>query len=180
MRGPDLTRRILPVAAVAGLVLLAACSQGGSTSTPAPESNAPLFLDVDTVLGPTNLTAEERPSKTCVQMSRFAHNEEVVWRVKVLDPRTGEPMDDTQLESVQVQLPDETLDMHYGGHPNDNPADFFWTVSWDVPEDYPSGNISYAVKATATDGRTGTWDQFGVTAAQLTVTDEVRPVIEEQ
>ncbi len=144
----------------------------------APVAEA-LFIDSDTVLGPTNLTEEEQPLKTCVQMSRFAHNEEVVWRVKVIDPVTGEPMDDTALESVVVVMGDQTLDLHYGPHPRDTPVDFFWTVGWEVPEDYPTGTVNYTIEATAADGRTGTWQEFGVEAAMLTVTEDVRPVISE-
>jgi hypothetical protein len=148
------------------------------------QSGAPaagfLFIDSDMVLGPANLTDEEKPTKTCVQANRFAHNEEVVWRVKVMDPQTGQPMDDTMLASVEVRLPTETLALHYGGHPRDTPVDFFWTTSWDIPEDYPTGTVPFTIDATANDGRTGTWEQFGVTLAQLTVTDEVRPVIESE
>jgi hypothetical protein len=173
---------------------LVACAQepdqSATPSSAAPsvaESTAPsaapvgqfLFIDADNVLGPTNLTAEERPTKTCVQASRFAHNEEVVWRVKVFDPLTGEPMDDTVLASLKVVLPDQTLDLHYGPHPRDNPLGFFWTTSWVVPEGYPDGVINYTIEATANDGRTGTWEQFEVAAANLTVTADIRPVIAE-
>jgi hypothetical protein len=139
-----------------------------------------LFIDADTVWGPNNIPEDERPAVTCVQSSRFAHNEEVVWRVKVVDPLTGQPMDDTALESVQVVLPDQTLDLHYGGHPRDTPVDFFWTTGWLVPEGYPTGVVDYTINASSLDGRTGTWKQFGVSLAQLTITDEVRPIIEEE
>lgn len=193
---PITHRRLAPGLATAIMAAaLVACAQapGQQTTAAAPTDNQPtsaapsdagvapaaqvLFLDADTVLGPTNLTEEEKPLKTCVQVSRFAHNESVVWRVKVFDPLTGEPMDDTQLESLQVVMADQTLDLNYGPHPRDNPVDLFWTVGWEVPEDYPSGTVSYTIEATAVDGRTGTWEQFGVEAAMLTVTDEVRPVI---
>jgi hypothetical protein len=179
------------------LVFLAAalvgCGQepGGSSEPSAAasvvESTAPssapvgqfLLLDVDTVMGPTNLTAEEKPVKTCVQANRFAHNEDIVWRVKVLDPLSGEPMDDTTLASVKIVMPDQELELHYGPHPRDNPLGFFWTTSWVVPEGYPEGVINYTIEATANDGRTGTWEQFEVAAANLTVTAEVRPIIAE-
>ena len=166
------------VAAIAALalILLTACGGGNTSPSAAPAANVPLFIDVDTVRGGANLT-EDDPS--CVQMSLFAHNEEVVWRVKVTDPETGEDMDDTDLDTLQVILPDQTLDMAYGGHPHNDPVDFFWSVSWDIPEGYPSGIVSYSIKATDPDGRSGTWDQFGVASAQLTVSDEVRPVISE-
>jgi hypothetical protein len=174
--------------------ILVACAQepglsaGPSAAAPsAAESAAPsaapvgqfLFLDADTVLGPTNLTVEEKPLKTCVQLSRFAHNEDVVWRVKVFDPLTGEPLDDTMLASVTVIMPDQELDLHYGPHPRDKPLGYFWTTSWVVPEDYPEGVINYTIEATANDGRTGTWEQFEVAAANLTVTADIRPVIAE-
>jgi len=181
----------LVVVLAAGLV---ACAeepgQSAEPSSAAPsvvESTAPsvapvgqfLFLDVDTVLGPENLTEAERPAKTCVQWSRFAHNEQVVWRIKVLDPLTGDAMDDTMVATLQVVMPDQTLDLHYGPHPRDNPLGFFWTTSWVVPEGYPDGVINYTVEVTANDGRTGTWEQFEVAAANLTVTADIRPIIAE-
>lgn len=159
------------------VLLLAACSGPvASPPTAAPVTTA-LFIDADTVLGPTNLTEDERPLKTCVQVSRFAHNEEVVWRVKVIDPVTNQPMDDTALASLQIKLPDQTLDLHYGGHPRDTPVDFFWTVGWDVPESYPTGTVAFTIEATAADGRTGTWEQFKVSLAQLTITEDVREIL---
>lgn len=156
----------------------AAASVAESTAPSAEPVSQFLFLDADTVLGPTNLRPDES-TKICVQASKFAHNEDIVWRVKVFDPLTGEPMDDTTLASVKVVMPDQTLDLHYGPHPRDNPLGFFWTTSWVVTPEYPDGVINYTIEATANDGRTGTWEQFEVAAANLTVTAEVRPVIAE-
>lgn len=165
---------------IAGLLAVACQAAAPPTPTPAPEVDVPLMLVADTVQGPANLTDEERATGAiCVQKNKFAKNEEIVWRVRVVDPKTGAPMDDSALSSVVVRLPDQELAMHYGPHPNDNPVDFFWTVSFDVPESYPTGLLAYTVNATAADARTGAYSQFGVPAAQLTVTDQVRPVIAE-
>jgi hypothetical protein len=154
--------------------------QAAAPPTPTPAAPVSLILVADTVQGPANLTAEERAAgAVCVQKNRFAKNEEIVWRVRVLDPATGAAMDDQALGSVVVRLPDQELAMHFGPHPRDNPVDFFWTVGFDVSETYPSGLLAYTIVATANDGRTGTYNQFGVAAAQLTVTDEVRPIISE-
>jgi hypothetical protein len=171
---------IAALSVLACTAILVACSPAAtSTATAGPTPLAALYIDADTVQGPANLTEAERPTKTCVQGNRFAHNEEVVWRVKVIDPLTGKPMDDAALTSLQVVLPDQTLDLHYGGHPRDTPVDFFWTVGWDVPEGYPTGTVGYTVKATSKDGRTGTWEEIKVAAAMLQITDEVRPIIAE-
>jgi len=174
--------RVIALSVLIGSGLVLACSSGATTQAPSTTqvpsaASSTLFVDVDTVLGPTNLTDAEKPTRTCVQASRFAHNEEVVWRVKVIDPVTGKPMDDTTLASIQVKLPDQTLDLHYGGHPKSTPVDFFWTVGWDVPADYPTGTVDYTVVATAKDGRTGEYNQFKVALAMLTVTNDVRPII---
>jgi len=172
--------------AIAITALVGACAQPpGQTPTQAPTGGptvepggkAALVIDADTVQGPKNLKEAEKPLRSCVQASRFAHNEQVVWRVKVFDGATGEALDDTALTSVQVTLPDQSFDLHYGGHPGSDPVDFFWTTSWTVPEGYPSGSLDYSIVATAADGRTATWEQFKVTAALLTITDEVREVI---
>jgi len=171
------TRRfVLALAVAAGLVT------GSAVIATAQDDNAGgyLFIDEDTVRGGANLTDEEVASMSCVQSNRYARNEEIVWRVKVFDPQTGAPMDDTMLQSLQIALPDQTLEMHYGAHPRNDPVDFFWTYGWDVPEDYPTGELPYTITATATDGRTGTFEQFGVSSARLIITDEVRPVIEEE
>ena len=176
MRGTLL--RGISCGVAAGLLVAACQAAAPPTPTPAPPVN--LILVADTVLGPANLTAEERAGgAVCVQKNRFAKNEEIVWRVRVLDPTTGAALDDQAMATIEVRLPDQSLAMRYGPHPRDNPVDFFWTVAFDVPETYPSGLLAYTVVATAKDGRTGTYNQFGVSAAQLNVTDEVRPIISE-
>lgn len=170
--------RGLAYGVVAGLLAVACQTAAPPTPTPGPPIN--LILVADTVQGPANLTDEEQAAgAVCVQKNRFAKNEEIVWRVRIVDPTTGQPMDDQALSSVVVKLPDQELAMHYGPHPRDNPVDFFWTVGFDVPETYPSGLLAYTVVATANDSRTGTYSQFGVPAAQLAITDEVRPIIAE-
>ena len=95
------TRRSgLLVASIGALLLLGTLPTLAQDGSAAPGDL--LFIDADTVQGPANLTEEERPLLSCVQDSRFARNEEIVWRVKVIDPLTGQPMDDTGLESVEV------------------------------------------------------------------------------
>ncbi len=160
-------------------VVISACSAAGTASPSAEPAAAKLILQADTVWGPKNIAKADLAGKICVQRNLFARNEEIVWRVKVIDPATGEPMDDQALSSVAVKLADQSLDLRYGPHPKDNPADYFWTVSWLIPKDHPTGELPYTIEATAKDGRTGTFEQFGVTLARLTVTDEIRPTIAE-
>jgi hypothetical protein len=169
--------------AVVGLLALAACGGGETTGAKAPQTKPPaaqlLAIHADTVMGSANIPEGERVTKVCVLANRFPRNSEVVWRARVLDA-AGAEMTDKELTSVQVNLAGgTTLDMRYGPHPKDNPVDFFWTVSFDIPPNYPTGTLNYTTKATAADRRTGTYEPFKVAPSLLTVTKEVLPTIKE-
>jgi hypothetical protein len=117
----------------------------------------------------------------CVNLSQFPRNSEVVWRARVIDPVTGEELGDDDLDSVEVNLGDgQTFEMRYGPHPRDNPTDFFWTTSWDIPADYPTGTVDWEVVASGSDGSTGSYAPFDVAPSLLTITDEVLETIEEE
>jgi hypothetical protein len=94
----------------------------------------------------------------------------VAWRIRVLD-QTGQQMDDMTLKSVVVELSDgQKLNAKFGGHPpRGTPADFFWSLHWVIPADYPTGSLVYKVVTTDLDGRTQTWEPFKRAPTQLTV-----------
>ncbi len=146
-------------------------------ATSAPAKAAFLFVDADTVRGSKNIPTADAPTQSCVQLSRFAKNEQIVFRVRVYDPTTGKPMDDKQLKSVEVTLKDGTkLDpMKYGPHPKDPPNESFWTVGWVIPTTYAVGTLDYTITATSLDGVVGTFKQLGL--GPLTITDTVRPIV---
>jgi len=106
----------------------------------------------------------------CVNTSAVHQGENLAFRVKVIDPLTNEPMDDTLLQSVTAKLPDgQTFNLTYGGHPSSAPTDNFWSAPWEVPLTYPTGTLGYEVDVVAKDGRTGTYQQFNVAASSLNV-----------
>jgi hypothetical protein len=149
-------------------------------ATQAPAKSAFLFVDLDNVRGSTNLTAEEKPTQSCVQVNQFQKNEQIVFRIRVFDPSTGTAMDDQALDKVEVKLKDGTvLDAaKYGAHPKDPPNDYFWTTSFTIPATYPSGTLDFTVTATDKEGRKGTFTPLHWPAsATLTVLDKVRPLI---
>ncbi|HEY4200861.1 MAG TPA: hypothetical protein VGM83_09885 [Devosiaceae bacterium] len=118
-----------------------------------------MAIQADTVLG-----------VQCVQSNQFKHNDPIVWRARVLNTATGEPMAADALTSVVVQLPDGTnLQAHYGDHPPQKSTDSFWSVRWPVPKDYPTGTFTYKIVATSKDGKTTTYEPFKVATSQLTI-----------
>jgi plastocyanin len=58
----------------------------------------------------------------------------------------------------------------YGGHPGGaTPTDYFWSVGWEVPLNFPTGSLGYEVQAVANDGRTGDFQPFEVASSKLNI-----------
>ncbi len=126
-----------------------------------------LILSSDMVSGSGGTV---KVATSCVLTSQYKPGNQVVFRMRVYDPVTGQPMDDKALSSVTVSLPDgQTFTAKYSGHPAKTPADSFWATSWVIPDNYPTGTLSYKATATATDGRTGVFDNFNVQPSLLTI-----------
>jgi hypothetical protein len=49
------------------------------------------------------------------------------------------------------------------------PTDFFWSLFWTIPGNFPTGSLGYKVNATMQDGSTVTWEPFTRPATQLMV-----------
>jgi hypothetical protein len=174
------------IAASVGVIALVSAACAGETTvtaTPPPKTVTvtatqtvarTLIVDANTVIGAEGVL---NPQDICVVSSRFPQGETVVWQIKVYDPATGQLMDDTVLNSVVVKLSDgQTFDARYGPHPGAPPdqpqppaTDHFWTTAWSIPATYPTGSAPFTVTATSKDGRTGTFSEFNVVPALLTV-----------
>lgn len=106
----------------------------------------------------------------CVMSSQFHHKDLVVFRVRVIDTKTGKPMDKKALKSVTVELPDGTkFPVHYGKHPPQDPVGFYWSFGWAIPANYPTGSITYKVTAVDMHGHTVTFTPFEAKESQLTI-----------
>lgn len=153
-------------------VLFALLAAMGSFPASADEGGkeVPLILAADTVLGIEGIPEAEIPQKVCVLSSRFSPGQQIVWRVRVYDPKTAQPLNDTTLDVVEVILPgDQVLSAHYGPHPPQEPTDFFWSTSWVIPQDHPTGSLAYTIRAKAKDGRSGEFVQFNVAPSLLII-----------
>ena len=107
----------------------------------------------------------------CVLNNQFKRKETVVFRVRVLSPK-GENLSDKGLKTLTLELSNGTkVPMHYGSHPRNQNTDNFWTVSWAIPENFPTGELSYKVTAVGENGDTQTWSPFNVKPSQLTVVE---------
>jgi len=161
-------------------VLVAACQAAAAPlETPvakAPAATSKLIVSADIVQGSQNLTKDLQASNSCVLSSRFPKNSEMVWRARVYDPNTGNLMTQAQLSKVEIKLANgKAINMAFGPHPKNPPGEAYWTGSWVVPKDSPTGTLNYTIVATSTDGRTGEFKPIAVAASLPTITDQTLP-----
>lgn len=159
----------------AAVVTAAPVATQAQAATPAAAPK-PQFLIVvgDTVRGKSGLNDVEvqlaAPGIHCTQQSRFPQGQRIVWRIKVMDPATGKYMDDKQISSFTITFPDGKSDvLKYGEHKGATGSDFMWAAGYTVPIDYPTGLFNVKIEAKDFEGRTGVFDQFKVSFAQLTI-----------
>jgi hypothetical protein len=163
MKKGELWKGGLMVAVIAVLALVAAACAGEPEALAGPPAASNLIVNANTVTGHSQ-------EVSCVLANQFQPGGHVVWRIKVFDPVTGQPMDDEALDMVEVTLPDgQAFEAEYGGHPSSDSTDFFWATAWEIPEDYPTGSLPYEVTATAADGRSGVFTEFNVAPSLLTI-----------
>jgi hypothetical protein len=104
----------------------------------------------------------------CVLQNQYKRGEAVAWRIRALLPN-GDVADDAVLKSLEVELGNgERLPAEYGTH-GDPPTDVFWSVSWTVPANFPTGSLGYKVHAMMSDDSVVTWEPFTRGSTQLTV-----------
>jgi hypothetical protein len=125
-----------------------------------------LFIEGDIVRGntPAGITGP-----VCVLANQFKRKENVVFRIRVRSA-AGQPLDDKSLKGITVELSDgQKFQASYRPRPPANvrtrfglsePTDYFWSAAWLIPQDYPTGSLSYRVVATDTQGNTQSWTPF--------------------
>jgi hypothetical protein len=107
----------------------------------------------------------------CVLQNRYTRGEAVAFRIRIQKP-DGTVADNNYLKSVEVKLGNgTTLPSHFGGH-GMPPTDFFWSLFWTIPMDFPTGSLGYHVVVTLQDGSTVDWQPF----TQLMIVEGTPPV----
>jgi hypothetical protein len=104
----------------------------------------------------------------CVLVNQYKHGEAVAFRIRAMLP-SGEIADGKVLKSVVVELGNgQKIPAHYG--PHGNPAtDYFWSLFWSIPADYPTGSVGYKVVATLNDDSVVEWKPFNRPTTALMV-----------
>ena len=154
--------RSLTLSAVALSILVAGFSGAYAQVRTTPAGK--LFFEGDIV----RHALEGQQGPFCVLQNQYKRGEAVAWRIRVQKP-DGTPADQNYLKSVEVQLGNgQKLPAHYGGH-GMPPTDFFWSLFWTIPGNFPTGSLGYKVNATMQDGSVVVWEPFTRATTQLMV-----------
>jgi hypothetical protein len=138
----------------------------GMADVSAAQDAQKLFIEGDIVRGntPSGITGP-----VCVLANQFKRKENVIFRIRVRNV-AGQPLDDKSLKSLVVELSDgKKLPADFRARPPMGvrtslgitaPLDYFWSAAWLIPQDYPTGSLSYRVVATDMQGNTQEWVPF--------------------
>ena len=115
----------------------------------------------------------------CILKNRFKKGERIGFRMTAIDGGTGEPENSAVLTAHLVfggRTVDVPLRFRGALGPNAPPPRNYlrptynlWTGFWLVPEDAPTGILSYTVTATDKFGRTANFITFSYENSQLTI-----------
>jgi hypothetical protein len=125
-----------------------------------------------TVMGSLVVYGDTVCNVGCLQTSTAHRGELMVFRARIVDPKTGKDLIAADIKSAVVVLPDNNIApiaMKYGKHGTDPDSDNFWAGIWEVPLNYPTGSLGYEIQVTSNDARTGNWKPFGLLTSRLTI-----------
>jgi hypothetical protein len=105
-----------------------------------------MFIEGDIVRGNT---PNGNTGPVCVLANQFKRRENVIFRIRVRNI-AGYPAQYRARPPVAVRA---ALGLTA-------PMDYFWSAAWLIPQDYPTGSLSYRVVATDMQGNTQEWTPF--------------------
>lgn len=117
----------------------------------------------------------EPTGTVCVQTSVFKQGEEVVWRARVIETGSGREIGgdgknqaeiaERNLKATAYLENGMNFPLKYGQHPprprEGDPVKWFWTVSWKISPDYPTGTLKWWVVVTDKAGAFVRFDPIG-------------------
>jgi hypothetical protein len=122
----------------------------------APTMNVGLY--VDSVNGTRPAGAAPRPVG-CTQTNVYKRGEQFVLRSWGSDLTTGDILSTDNVDTAVATIPGQpNLTLNWGPHGVAGSQVYYWTGAWNIPADYPLGDLSVHVVFKTLDGKIGTYD----------------------
>jgi hypothetical protein len=115
-------------------------------------------LYVDSVNGSSPVGAPKR-AVGCSQTNVYKRGEQFVLRSWGVDMATGETLTTENVDEAHYSIPGiADIKLAWGAHGATTNRVWFWTNFWNIPADYPLGEVTVKVTFTTDAGKTGTYD----------------------
>ena len=132
-------------------------SLGGAQAAQAAPANTDLVLYIDTVNGTRPAGAAPRPVG-CTQNNVFKRGEQSVFRVWGVDMTTGQILSPDNVSTAVVSIAGQPdLQLPYGAHGDPGFKVGFFANAWNIPKDYPLGDVQAKVTFTTDAGKSATY-----------------------
>ncbi len=132
-------------------------SLGGAAAAQVAGPNSDLVLYIDTVNGTRPAGAAPRPVG-CTQNNVFKRGEQAVFRVWGVDLTTGQILSPDNVDSAAVAIPGQPdIQLPYGAHGNPGAQVGFYANAWNIPKDYPLGEVQARVTFKTDAGKSATY-----------------------
>jgi hypothetical protein len=149
----------------------------GQAAPPPPQAGHPAGKLV--IWGDVALFEKPGTPNNCILTNRFTKGQRVGFRMTAIDGGSGEP-ENTAVLTAHVTHGGKTVDipMRWRGAAGPTappprgylrPPANLWTGFWVVPDDAPTGVVSYTVTATDRFNRTATFTPFSYETSQITI-----------
>jgi hypothetical protein len=149
-----------PVATAVLTIVAAPPAPPGPPPAPAQppaSSQASLGINADAVNGTRPAAAAPRPIG-CTQTNVFRRGEQLVVRAWGFDLATGDLLTNDNVDTASFSVPGQpAVTLNWGTHGATGQKVYFWANAWNIPTDYPLGDVTITVTFKTVDGKTGTF-----------------------
>ena len=171
------TAMAMTLAAQAQQPAAGGAAQGRGQQQAAPQQRMPGHGMGQLVLwGDVSLFEKPGTPDNCILTNRFRKGQRVGFRMTAIDGGTGQT-ENTAVITIHVTYAGKTVDvpMRYRGGAANAPRGYLrvpnelWTGFWMVPDDAPTGMVTYTATATDSFGRKTTFTPFPYETSQITI-----------
>ncbi|MHB8642810.1 MAG: hypothetical protein ACYDA3_07995 [Gaiellaceae bacterium] len=133
---------------------------GPTSAGTAPADSLDVSLYVDSVNGTRPTGAPARPIG-CTQTNVFKRGEQFVLRTWGTDLTTGDVLSSDNVSEAHFTIAGQPdIKLNWGAHGAVGAKVFFWTNAWNIPADFPLGELTVHVVFTLESGKTGSYDHI--------------------
>ncbi|HEU5277609.1 MAG TPA: hypothetical protein VFU26_01770 [Gaiellaceae bacterium] len=131
---------------------------GPTTAPPAGPAKVDVALYVDTVNGTRPAGTAPRPIG-CTQTNVWKRGEQLVVRAWGFDLASAKVLSMENVTEAHFSITGQpNVTLNWGGHGAAPNRVWFWANAWQIPKDYPLGDVTIRVSFTTTAGKVGTLD----------------------